>query len=631
MKFYSSEKKQRLTLSQAMVKFLQAQYSEYDGVEHRFFQGIWGIFGHGNVSGLSQALVEYGDDLPYHQPTNEQSMVHAATGFARTMRRKATMACTTSIGPGATNMITGAATATICRIPVLLLPSDYYATRFQGKVLQDIDHLSSDDMSVTDTFRVVSRFYDRLTRPEQILTAMPEAMRILTSPSETGAVTIALPQDIQGYAFDYPESFFEKRVWRMERQVPHPNRIAETIALLKSAKKPYVIAGGGIHYSEAWQELEAFATRFGIPVGETHAGRGALKNGSPLLMGGTGHLGTPAAARIAEEADLVICVGTRLHDFVTGSNSAFQNPDVKFVSINVNGRDAYKLGALPLASDAKLALVALTEAAAAAGIGVNEPWVETANAARLAWDKTKREQVFIQHKGEKMSQGQLIGLISDQMQTGDTLLAAAGTVPADLTKLFDVKDGKNLHIEFGNSCMGYDIPAAIGVRLTGTDDEIFVLMGDGNYQMHPMELVTAMQERAKITIILNVNDGYQSIHGHQKALVGQSLGNEFKIRDGQSGLLDKGEFIQIDYVKNAESVGVKAWLAEDESAFKQALSNARDEAGPCMIVVPTERYRSPPGSEVWWEVVGAEVTNDPDTKALVDAREVGRAKQRFYY
>jgi 3D-(3,5/4)-trihydroxycyclohexane-1,2-dione acylhydrolase (decyclizing) len=342
-------------------------------------------------------------------------------------------------------------------------------------------------------------------------------------------------------------------------------------------------------------------------------------------------LGTPAAARIAEEADLVICIGTRLHDFVTGSNSAFQNPDVKFVSINVNGRDAYKLGALPLASDAKLALVALTEAAAAAGIGVNEPWVETANAARLAWDKTKREQVFIQHKGEKMSQGQLIGLISDQMQTGDTLLAAAGTVPADLTKLFDVKDGKNLHIEFGNSCMGYDIPAAIGVRLTGTDDEIFVLMGDGNYQMHPMELVTAMQERAKITIILNVNDGYQSIHGHQKALVGQSLGNEFKIRDRKSGLLDKGEFIQIDYVKNAESVGVKAWLAEDESAFKQALSNARDEAGPCMIVVPTERYRSPPGSEVWWEVVGAEVTNDPDTKALVDAREVGRAKQRFYY
>jgi 3D-(3,5/4)-trihydroxycyclohexane-1,2-dione acylhydrolase (decyclizing) len=264
-------------------------------------------------------------------------------------------------------MITGAATATICRIPVLLLPSDYYATRFQGKVLQDIDHLSSDDMSVTDTFRVVSRFYDRLTRPEQILTAMPEAMRILTSPSETGAVTIALPQDIQGYAFDYPESFFEKRVWRMERQVPHPNRIAETIALLKSAKKPYIIAGGGIHYSEAWQELEAFATRFGIPVGETHAGRGALKNGSPLLMGGTGHLGTPAAARIAEEADLVICIGTRLHDFVTGSNSAFQNPDVKFVSINVNGRDAYKLGALPLASDAKLALVALTEAGGCSG------------------------------------------------------------------------------------------------------------------------------------------------------------------------------------------------------------------------------------------------------------------------
>ena len=631
MDFYSSEKKERLTMSQAIIKYLQAQYSEYDGKEQRFIQGMWGIFGHGNVSGMSQALVEYGQDLPYHQPTNEQSMVHAATGFARTKRRKATMACTTSIGPGSTNMITGAATATICRIPVLLFPSDYYASRYGGSVLQDIDHLTSDDMSVTDTFRVVSRFYDRITRPEQILTALPEAMRVMTNPAETGAVTIALPQDIQGYAYDYPVSFFEKRIWRIERRVPHPDRIREAIELLSAAKKPYIIAGGGIHYSEAWDELVEFAERFGIPVGETHAGRGAIRNGSEMLMGGTGHLGTPCAGKIAEEADLVLCIGTRLHDFVTGSNSAFQNPDVKFICVNVNSRDAYKLGALPLTSDARLALSALMESGKHVGLQRNMDWVARANVKRKKWEETKQKQVFTERSDEKISQGQLIGILNDEMNGGDTLLAAAGTVPSDLTKLFDVRGGKNVHIEFGNSCMGYDIPAAIGVRLAGTKDEVYVLMGDGNYQMHPMELVTAMQEQTKVTIILNVNYGYQSIHGHQKALVGHSLGNEFKIRDSSTGLLDKGQFIEVDYAKNAESVGVKNWVAHTEIEIRTALAEARDETGSCMIVVPTEKYRFPPGSDVWWEVVGAEVTNDKVTASLVEERELGRTKQKFYY
>lgn len=631
MEFYSSEQKHRLTLSQAIVKFLQAQHSEYDGQEQRFIQGIWGIFGHGNVSGMSQALVEYGNDLSYHQAKNEQSMVHASTGFARAMRRKATMACTTSIGPGSTNMITGAATATICRIPVLLLPSDYYASRYQGKVLQDIDHLTSEDMSVTDTFRVVSRFYDRITRPEQILSSLPEAMRILTSPAETGAVTIALPQDIQGYAYDYPASFFRKKVWRIERQYPNPERICEVVEMLKSASKPYIIAGGGIHYSEAWAELADFAERFGIPVGETHAGRGAIRNGSDMLMGGTGHLGTPSAGRVAAEADLVICIGTRLHDFVTGSNSAFENPEVKFVCINVNGRDAYKLGAVPLTADARTALRALGDAAAEAGLKPNTEWVSRARQLRAGWEETKRTEVFVAHAGEKISQGHLVGLINEEMREGDTLLAAAGTVPSDLTKLFDVAGGKLVHIEFGNSCMGYDIPAAIGVKLTGTEGEVLILMGDGNYQMHPLELITAVQERAKITVVLNVNNGYQSIHGHQKALVGHSLGNEFKIRDEDSGLIDKGAFVEVDYVKNAESLGVKAWFAENEAEVRAALRAARAEDGPCMIVVPTERYRFPPGSGVWWEVVGAEVTNDPKTRQLVADREAGRSKQRFYY
>ncbi len=631
MHFYPSEQKERLTLSQAIVKYLQAQYSEYDGVEQRFIQGIWGIFGHGNVSGISQALVEYGKDLPYHKPCNEQSMVHASTGFARAKRRKATMACTTSIGPGATNMLTGAATATICRIPVLLLPSDYYASRYSGTVLQDIDHLSSEDMSVTDTFRVVSRFFDRITRPEQILTSLPEAMRIMTNPADTGAVTIALPQDIQGYAYEYPTHFFEKRVWRIERSFPNTIRIQEAIKLLKEAKKPYIIAGGGIHYSEAWNELAAVSERFGIPVGETHAGRGAIRHGSELHIGGTGHLGTPGAGRIAEEADLVICVGTRLHDFVTGSNSAFQNPDVKFISINVSGRDAYKLGALPITADAKLALSSLLEYGTSAGVQPQNDWVNIVRLEKISWDNIKLTEVYTQHPGEKMSQGHLIGILNDEMDEGDVLVAAAGTIPADLTKLFEVNGGKELHLEFGNSCMGYDIPAAIGVRLAGAEKEVYILMGDGNYQMHPMELVTAMQERTKITILLNVNYGYQSIHGHQKALVGHSLGNEFKIRDLRSGLLDEGLFIEIDYAKNAESVGLTTWVANTEEEVRKALQEAKLKENSCLIVVPTERYRSLPGSEVWWEVVGAEVTNDPKTKALVAAREEGRIKQRLYY
>ena len=630
MKFYTAQDTIRLTLSQAIVKYLQTQYSERDGVQRRFIQGVWGILGHGNVSGLSQALVEYGPDLPFHQPANEQSMVHAASGFARASRRLATMACTSSIGPGTTNMLTGATTATICRLPVLLLPSDYYATRFQGQVLQDIEHPVSMDMSVTDCFRVVSRFFDRITRPEQILFSLPEAMRILTDPADTGAVTIALPQDIQGYAFDYPVNFFEEKVWRVERRQPDARRIAEAVALLKTAKRSYIIAGGGVHYSEAWEELTALAETFGIPVGETHAGRGAIRNDSPMLVGGTGHLGTQPAAHFGETADLVICVGTRLGDFVTGSNSAFQHPRVKFVSINVGAHDAYKIGAMPILADAREALRSLAEEAASAGIRPDPAYAEEVASRKLAWSELLSGEVFRERSNERMSQGQLIGIVNDSMQNGDTLVAAAGTIPSDLTKLFDASRGRNLHLEFGNSCMGYDIPAAIGVRLAQEGGEVLILMGDGNYQMHPMELVTAMQERTKLTVVLNVNYGFQSIHGHQKALVGHSLGNEFKIRDPKSRRLDDGPFLEVDYVKNAESIGLRAWLASTEQEVRDALAAARRETRSCMIVVVTEKYRFTPDSGVWWEVVGAEVTGDPKTRELVEAREAGRTRQRFY-
>ena len=346
----------RLTMGQALVKFLQVQYTEYDGEEQRFIPAIWGIFGHGNVSGLSQALWEYGADLPYYQPVNEQSMVHAASGYARTRLRLQTFACTSSIGPGATNMITGAATAHINRLPVLLLPSDYYATRFQGQVLQDIEHPVSMDMSVTDCFRPVSQFFDRITRPEQILYALPEAMRVMADPVDAGPATLALPQDIQSVAFDYPLNFFHKKVWRIERRQPDERRIDEAIALLKAAKRPYILAGGGVHYAKAWSELRQFSDVFGIPVGETHAGRGALQEESPLLIGGSGHTGTPLSGKYAGEADLVFLIGTRLADFATGSYSAWQNPNVKFVSVNVSAAHAHKLGALPVVADARQAL-----------------------------------------------------------------------------------------------------------------------------------------------------------------------------------------------------------------------------------------------------------------------------------
>ncbi len=622
----------RLTMGQALIRFLQVQYSEYDGEIQRFIPAIWGIFGHGNVSGLSQALWEHGDELPYYQPTNEQSMVHAASGFARTRLRMQTFACTTSIGPGATNMVTGAATAHINRLPVLLLPSDYYATRFQGQVLQDIEHPVSLDMSVTDCFRVVSQFFDRITRPEQILYALPEAMRVMTDPVDAGPATIALPQDIQSVAFDYPVNFFRKQIWRVERRQPDSQRIEEAINLLINAKRPYILAGGGVHYSKAWKELREFSDSFGIPVGETHSGRGALREESPVLIGGSGHTGTPLSGKYAAEADLVFLIGTRLADFATGSYSAWQNPDVKFVSINVSGAHAHKLGALPIVADARETLRELTATASAVGIKPNPGYVESVAVDREAWLQQKRDTVYVQYPNERMSQAQVIGALNEFMGSGDTLVCAAGTAPGDLHQLFEATAGRILHLEFGNSCMGYDIPGAIGVRLARPNDgEVYVFLGDGNYMLHPMELKTAMQENTKLTVILLQNDGFQSIHGHQKALVGYSLGNEFRVRNQETGKLDDGDFVEIDYAKNAESIGLRAWNVTNEEELQDALSQAKEETRSCMIVAQIERYSRLPRSGIWWDVFGAEVTDDATTQQLVDEREEGRLGQRYYW
>jgi len=622
----------RLTMGQALIKFLQRQYTEYDGELQRFIPAIWGIFGHGNVSGLSQALWEYGDQLPYYQPANEQSMVHAAAAFARTRLRAQTFACTTSIGPGATNMITGAAAAHVNRLPVLLLPSDYYATRFQGQVLQDIEHPVSLDMSVTDCFRVVSQFFDRITRPEQILYAAPEAMRVMTDPVDAGPATIALPQDIQSVAFDCPTNFFRKKIWRIERRQPDERRIGEAIALLKEAESPYILAGGGVHYAKAWAELREFSDAFGIAAGGTQSGRGALKEESRRRIGGSGHTGTPLSGKYAADADLVFLIGTRLADFATGSYSAWQRPNVKFVSVNVSGAHAHKLGALPIVADARESLRALIGAGRAAGVKPNPGYVESLAVDRQNWLQQKRDSVYVQYPGERMSQAQVIGALNDFMDAGDTLVCAAGTAPGDLHQLFEATAGRILHLEFGYSCMGYDIPGAIGVRLARPDDgEVYVFLGDGNYLLHPMELKTAVQEGVKLTVILLQNDGFQSIHGHQKVLVGHSLGNEFRQRDLETGKLDDGEFLEIDYAKNAESFGLRAWNVADEAQLKTALEEARLEERSCMIVAQIERYSRLPRSGIWWDVFGAEVTNDDATKALVAEREEGRESQRFYW
>ncbi len=621
----------RLTVAQAVVRFLTVQHSERDGETRRLIPAIFGIFGHGNVAGLGQALHEYGHDLPYYQTRNEQSMVHTATGYAKAALRLSTLACTASIGPGSTNMISGAATATLNRIPVLLLPSDYYATRLQGPVLQELEHPLSADVSVNDCFRPISRFFDRVSRPEQLLTALPEAMRVLTDPADTGAVTVSLPQDVQGQAYDFPAHFFERRVWSVERRAPDRARVEEAAATLAQSDRPVIIAGGGVHYSEAWEELQALSETFSIPVVETFAGKGAIRKDSDLLLGGHGVTGTPSAAAIVRDADMVLCVGTRLGDFTTGSRSAFQNPAVRFVSVNVGRADALKQGALPIVADAREALVALIESARNAGVTPSADYASEVKRTREEWNRKLPSEVFAQTPGEAMSQGQLIGVLNQQSRDGDVVVAAAGTPPGDLHKLWDATGGRQCHLEFGNSCMGYELPAALGVRMRQQKGEVYVLIGDGTYLMSPSELVTAAQEGLKVTVVLSENHGFQSIHNLQMNRAGHNFGTEFMERDAATGRLE-GRYVPIDLAANAASMGARTWRVTDEEELRAALVEAREETGPCVIVAETEPHHYLPGSEVWWDIAPAEVSSDGVVKELRAAYDDEKARvQRFYY
>jgi 3D-(3,5/4)-trihydroxycyclohexane-1,2-dione acylhydrolase (decyclizing) len=592
---------------------------------------MFGIFGHGNLNGMSQALFEYGEKLPFYQPCNEQSMVHTAIAFARENSLLSTFACTTSIGPGATNMITGAATATIDRVPVLLIPADYFANRYQGPVLQQVEHPVSADVSANDCFRPVSRFFDRITRPEQLLTALPNAMRVLTEPAETGAATIAMPQDVGVEAYDFPATFFEEYVWQVLRQEPNAQRIADAVRLIAAAKRPVILAGGGIHYSEAWDELQTFAEAFGIPVSESHGGKGAMRKPSALALGGGGASGNQASGKIMSQTDLVICIGTRLNDLATGSHTAFQHPEVKFININVHSRDAHKLGALAIIADAREALRTLAKACKKAGIVPRPAYVKEVTAAKEEWEQLKRGQIYTQAPGEAMSQGQLIGILNQAAQPGDIVVGAAGTLPGDLLKLWDVTGDRPCQIEMGNSVMGYELPAGIGLRLARPKGEVYVQLGDGTYLMNPTELVTALQERLKMTVVISVNHGYQSIYGLQMDSVGRPFGTEIRARDASSNRLE-GEYLKIDYAKNAESMGARVWNVETPDELSIALKEARKERKTCVIVVKVEEHRYVPGSGIAWEVPPAEVTNDPVTSEIrQEYEEIFKKKQRFYY
>lgn len=644
----TSGKTIRLTVAQALVKYIAAQYSVADGHRQRFVPASLGIFGHGNVAGLGQALDQFSDDLPFVQGRNEQGLAHSAVAFAKAHKRRQVLAVTASVGPGAMNMVTPAALATVNRIPVLLLPGDVYATRRQGPVLQQLEYPGGPDVSVNDAFRPISRFFDRITRPEQLLVSLPQAFRVLANPAETGAVVISLPQDVQSHAFDYPVEFFADKDWIIRRPTPEPDEITAVAAMITAAKKPVIVAGGGIHYSDATAELEALANATGIPVAETFAGKGAIQNAGPWHLKGIGLEGTPQTRTIVAEADLIVHVGTRLTDFATGSQSMFDNPDVKFASINVCEHDGIKQGATTIVADAKKALAAL--ASAVQGYSVPAAWTATVTERMTEWEGMRAAALdptvlFDQSTlGDSeptdaiLTQAQLIGLMQETSREGDTIITAAGGPPGDLQKAWDATNGRHCHLEFGFSCMGYEIPAAMGVRWATPDTSKRVLsfVGDGTFVMAPTELVTACQEHLRLTIVVAENHGYQVIRRLQMWRSGSHFGNEFRYREGDSMVTEdgagrlEGDYLDIDIVKMAEGMGAKALRPVTADEVRVALEEARDHDGPVVIVVPTIPHANLPSSEVWWDVAPAEVFDQPWIAQKRDEYEAGLAHQKWH-
>ena len=599
----------RLTMAQALVRFLAQQYVERDGVEQRFFAGCWGIFGHGNIAGIGQALSQYPEALRYHQARNEQSMVHIAVGYARMKDRLATYACTSSVGPGATNMITGAALATINRLPVLLLPGDVFASRAPDPVLQQLEDPARGDVSVNDAFQAVSRYWDRITRPEQLIPAALNALRVLTDPAETGAVTLALPQDVQTEAFEVPTEFLAKRVWHIERRPPEPAALARAVALITAARRPLIVAGGGVIYSGATEALRRFVEQSGIPVAETQAGKGSLPYDHPLALGAIGATGTLAANRVARDADVVIGIGTRWSDFTTASKTVFEGASVKFINLNVAAVDAFKLNAVPLLCDARAGLDALS----AMEWVMDDRYRTKAEKLHAEWD-AEVTKLYTPSGAVPPSQREVIGAVNAASEARDVVVCAAGSLPGDLHKLWRTRDPKGYHVEYGFSTMGYEIPGGIGAKLAAPDREVYVMLGDGSYLMSPGELTTAVSEGAKLIVVLIDNHGFASIGS-----LSRSLGSE--------GFGTKSE-LAIDFAGNARSLGARAVQVRTLPELRAALDDAKAATATTVIVIETDPSVGVPSYESWWEVVPAEISTQEGVRKARLAWSDAKKKQR---
>jgi len=618
-------------MAQALVRFLAAQHVERDGVEHRFIEGCFGIFGHGNVTGVGQALAEHPELLTYYQARNEQAMVHTASGFARMRNRLATLACTTSIGPGATNMLTGAAAATINRLPVLLLPGDVFASRRPDPVLQQLETPWRGDISVNDCFQPVCRYWDRITRPEQLVAAALGAMRVLVNPAETGAVMLALPQDVQTEAFDYPLELFEHRVWPIGRPMPDVAALDRAAEVIRGARRPLIVAGGGVIYSEAAGDLDSFARRTGIPVAETQAGKGSLPFDHPMAAGAIGSTGALPANRLAADADVVIGIGTRYSDFTTASKTAFQGDGVRFVNINIADFDAHKHAGLALVGDARAALVGLDKRLA--GWSVDAKYRELTATLRAEWDKEVNRLYHLGH-GPPPAQSEVIGAVNELSGPRDVVVCAAGSMPGDLHKLWRTRDTKGYHVEYGYSTMGYEVAGGLGVKMADPEREVYVMVGDGSYLMMAQEIVTSIQEDLKLTVVLVDNQGFASIGALSRSKGTAGFGTRYRHREdgslGDDSSTHDGNALPVDLALNAQGLGAHVIRARTIDELRDALVAAKSIDQTVVIHVPTDRYQGVPDYESWWEVPVAEVSESAEVKKARQEHEKGMARRRWH-
>lgn len=614
----------RLTTGQAIVRYLMAQHVELDGVTTPFFAGCWGIFGHGNIGGVAQGLQQAGPAFPYYLARNEQSMVHTAIGFAKMSNRRRAFACLTSIGPGATNMVTGAATATINRIPVLLLTGDTFAERVQDPVLQQLTSEHDATLSASDAFRPVVRYFDRITRPEQLIASLPEAMRTLTSPADTGAVCITVPQDIQTYAYDFPEAMFEPRTWVIARQRPDETLLARAAQWIREAQRPLILAGGGVRYSEATAAVRAFAEHHGIPLAETHAGKGTLPYDHPLSLGGAGVAGTRGANLVAETADLVIGIGTRYTDFVTASKTAFQHEGVRFVNINVFEHDAIKHAAIPLTGDAR---AAVTELDALLGDHATSAEYRAEVEQHNRWWNDEVERLYALGL-DPISQGEVIGLVEAAGQPGDVVVTAAGSLPGDLLKLWRCREPLEYQLEYGNSVMGYEIPGGIGAALAAPDRHVTVMVGDGSFLMQPTDVAVAVQEAVHMTIVLVDNAGFSSVGRVSEQVGSEGFGCHFQART-ESGWYD-GARLEVDFAAICRGLGATVTSVASRDELREALAAARAGSGVHVVYVRTDWHERVPGyASCWWDMATAEVSEMEAVEAARKTYESEKVRQRY--